>query len=300
MPNFFKQLAQGQIRKAFGGKSKAVTPTYAPYTLSAQDLAQQYGTPAGGYGGDPGYQYRPITITDQAILGNPQAREAEIQKQAAFQERQASLQRNQYRERAIGSDFDRLIAENRLAGSQYGDTQRAQLQREASQQVAAAQSNANQRGLGSTTTREAMRRGVYNSYNQARGAMEENLAARQQGVQNALESQRIGFIGGIQDQPMSFSDVAGYGQQPGAVLAAQQAQQFAAEQAKKQRRSQLYGDIAAAAITGAGYAFGGPAGGVAAGAGANALRSSRAQAPDYGQYGGQTPYMGYVPFNPYG
>lgn len=251
------------------GESKHKAAPAIPISLTADQVQQQYGTGDYGFGdannqikpttsGTYGsmamptayqqqpFSYSPITVDTKKFRTEPE-QQAEIARQAAMQERQAALQRNQQRANAILGGFDQQIAQSRAFSDTFGDAQRAQLARDRDQQLAAADQSAVQRGLGNTTIRDALSRGVYGNYNQSRTNMESDLAAQNMQRDQALQTARLGFLSSINDPAMQFSDVANYAAQPSAIRSANTATAAAQAQANKQMWFDLVGNVVKAA-----------------------------------------------------
>lgn len=120
---------------------------------------------------------------------------------------------------------------------QYGNSMRSDLDIKAQQQMAAAQQSAIQRGLGNTTVLNSLQRGAAFDNNRQKLALEDqllqnriatdsNLSGAYQGIlqnraqalgsqwnqnvqnENQLTGQRLGYIGGIQEDMTGFNNVA--------------------------------------------------------------------------------------------
>ena len=252
---------------------KKLKPKVAPEVqinpLTGQEVQSLYGVPnvagsgsrpgagvsgtSGMYGGlgelpgyqDPTSQYQ--AVTPPPGLSSEQKR-AWIAEQAAAQERQASLRRNMARRDAILAGYDQSIANNRRFAdlfdqqySGYGASQRQALERDRLQQLARASGSARRRGLGNTTIRDSLNRGVESDYQQQRTGLEDqliqnriNLNAQALARENQLTGQRLNFLTGIQDQGPSFEQVIGYGMMPSQLETAQNTRNLAQANANKQ------------------------------------------------------------------
>lgn len=323
-----KNTVAGQIKKAVAPASPKATKSLPVITLTPDQVRAQYGTgnygmsdvgtagkpsTTGVYGSQaalpgyamPAFNYSPITV-DPKVFKTKAEQQAEITRQAAIQERQAAQQRNQVLGQAVLQGYDQQIANNRAFADTYGDAQRAQLARDRDQQLAASDQSAVQRGLGNTTVRDNLKRGVYSNYNQSRTNLESDLAAQNLGRENALAQARLGYLQSIQDTPMSFGDVASYSAQPGQIAAANAQMSAAQQAAQKAQKNQLLASGLGLLGTVGGAFLGGPGGAAVGGALGSAIGGKVAPAPTApafnpypaGQSGGNV--LGYTPFNPYG
>lgn len=144
---------------------------------------------------------------------------------------------------AIAADAEATRARNMGRIDQYGNSMRSDLDIKARQAMAAANQSAIQRGLGNTTITNSLQRGAAFDNNRQKLALEDqllqnristdaNLSNAYQGTlqnraqalgsqwnqnmanENQLTSQRLGYIGGIQENMDGFNSVANlYSQQ---------------------------------------------------------------------------------------
>lgn len=248
------------VKKLFGGYGKpelsrgqrlARRAKYQPYTMTGEQVQNTYGTPSEFLvPGQTPYQYGDINITDKKILKSRRLREAEVQRQAAFQERQRALHDNQARANAALGDINQQITNN--AGMR--DWLQQQYARLGLQRGAQARQNAINRGYGSSTVARSLELGAQAQSDQEQQAVEQQYL----GNQNQLLAQQGNFYRSIDDQPMDFGTVAGYGREVGNIAASQKSAADAREAQRRQQNLDLFSNIAGTATqAGMAYATGG-------------------------------------------
>lgn len=304
-------------KNLLGQEDAPVAKRYGAETLSGSDVQQQYGTgnygfqssnapgqatTGGMYGSQaalqryeqPAFSYAPIKVPAGLTQ---QEKDAFIQAAAAKQERQAALMRNQNRAAFGLQDIERQIADQRAFSDTYGSSQRENIERNRVGQASAERQNFARRGLTNATLNT--QRGVNADALYQGRMLNDSLAGQAYGREAALRGERRALVMGVQDNPLSFGEVASYGREPGQI----QAFNFSADRARIDSQNQQRFDNAMAfaklpadyisAIRG-----GGSGGGNTSGyARASAPPAQYQPAPQYQPF---NPGYGYVPPEPAG
>lgn len=213
-------------------------------SLTSQPNAGRSGTSGifGQYGALPGigasgYQFQDINLpaaqTNPAIpqLTSRSAIEAYRLAEMARQEAASKSAENRTRGNAILAGYDQNIAQNRGMSDQilaqnasYGDSMRQSLANDYKTNLAASNQSAIRRGLGNTTIRDSLNRGVRSQYDLARMQLGDQLTQRNIGLttdamgrDNQLTNARLGFLGSIQNDYPTSADIANYYLQSGVL-----------------------------------------------------------------------------------
>jgi len=142
----------------------------------------------------------------------------------ARQEAAAKTQENLERGNAILAGYDQALANNRLmsdatlaANAGYGNSMRQQLSNDYQKRLAASNQSAMRRGLGNTTIRDSLNRGVTSAYDFSRMQLEDQLTQRNINLmgdainrENLAASARLGFLGSIQNDYPTSADYGNY------------------------------------------------------------------------------------------
>lgn len=149
----------------------------------------------------------------------------------ARQEAAAGKQENRERGNTILAGYDQSIANNRAMSDQmlamnqgYGASMVQQLQNDYTQRLAQSNQAAMKRGLGNTTIRDSLNRGVTSAYDLARMQLGDQLTQRDIGLvsdglgrENQGSAQRLGFLSSIQNDYPTSADYGNYLLQSGVL-----------------------------------------------------------------------------------
>jgi hypothetical protein len=193
------------VRSGLGTKA-------SPYVYKANALAQR-GTAAVAPSADYG-----------AFYTSAAAQAAATQGWQAQQEALLKTAENRNRGNTILAGYDQNIANNRgisdqmLAMNQgYGASMRQQLDNDYRAALAQSNQSAIRRGLGNTTIRDSLNRGVTSNYNLSRMQLGDQLTQRNIGLlgegigrENQGNAQRLGFLSSIQNDYPTSADIGNY------------------------------------------------------------------------------------------
>lgn len=167
---------------------------------------------------------------DQPLQSFSAINAAQLAEQAR-QERLFGQAENRNRGNTILAGYDQNLANNRGISDQmmalnsgYGDSMRQQLSDDYTARLAASNQSAIRRGLGNTTIRDSLNRGVTSAYDLARMQLGDQLTQRnigllQEGIgrENQGAGQRLGFLTGIQNDYPTTADYGNYLLQSGVL-----------------------------------------------------------------------------------
>lgn len=149
----------------------------------------------------------------------------------AKQEAAAGKQENRERGNTILAGYDQNIANNRALSDKimamntgYGDSMRQELLNDYTARLGASNQSAIRRGLGNTTIRDSLNRGVTSAYDLSRMQLGDQLTQRNIGLatdalgrENQGTAQRLGFLGSIQNDYPTSADYGSYLLQAGVL-----------------------------------------------------------------------------------
>ncbi len=166
-----------------------------------------------------------------ALYGSRSANLAYGLAERARQEAAAGRQENRERGNAILAGYDQNIANNRAMSDRilamnagYGDSMRQQLSNDYASRLASSNQFAIRRGLGNTTIRDSLNRGVTSAYDLSRMQLGDQLTQRNIGLttdalgrENQGVAQRLGFLGSVQNDYPTSADYGNYLLQSGVL-----------------------------------------------------------------------------------
>jgi len=149
----------------------------------------------------------------------------------ARQEAAAGRQENRERGDAILAGYDQALANNRAMSDRiaamndgYGASMQQQLANDYASRLAQSNQSAMRRGLGNTTIRDSLNRGVTSAYDLARMQLGDQLTQRRIGLatdamgrENQSAYGRLGFLTGIQNDYPTSADYGNYLLQSGVL-----------------------------------------------------------------------------------
>lgn len=218
---------------AVAAKAATGTIPYTGYTGGALNVGDSY-LDANGVSRTATAAYTPA-VAAQAAVAAPYTSRSALNAYAlaerAKQEAAAGKLENRERGNTILAGYDQSIANNRAISDQimamnagYGQSMQQQLQNDYAARLGASNQSAIRRGLGNTTIRDSLNRGVTSAYDLARMQLGDQLTQRNIGLatdalgrENQGTAQRLGFLGSIQNDYPTSADYGNYLLQAGVL-----------------------------------------------------------------------------------
>lgn len=164
-------------------------------------------------------------------------------------ENQAGVARNEDRNRTILGGYGQRLANSRMVADQnqamvdqFGNSQRQFIEDQNTRNLAAASTSANRRGLGNTTIRDSLERGVNADFYRANLGLEDqllgnrlNVSNQNIGRENEMTDQRLQYLANIEDQYPTLIDAQNYGLQGAVSRQSDRDRATAGKAAKRQR-----------------------------------------------------------------